>query len=103
MYGLRRRTPRITITDIAKSLGVTRNTVSHHLNRALKEGILFNPQLKLLMTENVKEYFYALSSDNAFRAFHQLQKDKRIKYEIFTSGYADLLLTTSETSMDRIR
>jgi DNA-binding Lrp family transcriptional regulator len=96
MYKLRRKEPRIGITDIAKLLEISRNAASHHLNRALEEGILFNPQLKLLMTEDIKEYFYAISSDNAFRAFHQLQKDNRVLYEIFSSGYADLLLTTSE-------
>jgi hypothetical protein len=96
MYKLRTTDPRITVTDMAKSLGITRNAASHHLNKALEEGILFNPQLKLLMSEDVKEYFYAVSSDDAFRAFHQLQEDKRILYEIFGSGYADLLLTTSE-------
>lgn len=96
MYNLRRKEPRISITDIAASLGISRNSATHHLNRALEEGILFNPQLRLLMSDKIKEYFYAISSDDAFNAFHQLQKDNRILYEIFGSGYADLLLTTTE-------
>jgi hypothetical protein len=96
MYKLRRKEPRITITDMAASLGISRNAATHHLNRALEEGILFNPQLRLLMSDTIKEYSYAISSDDAFNSFHKLQEDNRILYEIFGSGYADLLLTTTE-------
>lgn len=64
--------------------------------KAADSGILHNPELRLKMCEDVKEYVYALSSDSAFRTFHELQKDSRICYQTFATGYFDLLLITSE-------
>lgn len=95
MYELRSEEPRLKIYEIAQHLGVVRNTVYNRQKKALENGILFHPQLRLKMFEDVKEYVYVISSDNAYNAFHQLQGDDRVCYELFATGYFDLLLITS--------
>jgi len=96
MYELRTEDPRIKVYEIAQHLGVVRNTVYKRQKKATENGILFNPELRLKMYKDVKEYVYVISSDSAFHTFHQLQKDSRISYETFATGYFDLLLITSE-------
>ncbi|MBU7028006.1 MAG: hypothetical protein HXS48_13810 [Theionarchaea archaeon] len=96
MYERRMEEPRTKVYQMAESLKVSRNTVRRHWRKALEKGILFKPQLRLKMFAEVKEYVYALSSDTAFHEFHELQKDEKVCYEIFATGYADLLLITSE-------
>lgn len=95
MYELRSKEPRIKVYEIAQHLGIVRNTVYKRQKKAADNGILFNPQLRLEMFENVKEYVYSISSDSAFRTFHQLQGDERVCYELFATGFFDLLLITS--------
>lgn len=95
MYELRTEEPRIKIYEIAQHLDVVRNTVYKRQKKAVENAILFNPELRLKMYEDVKEYVYAISSDSAFHTFHQLQGDDRLCYEVFATGYFDLLLITS--------
>lgn len=96
MYELRMEKPRVKVYEIAQYLRVARNTVYKRQKKALENGILFNPQLRLKMFEDVKEYVYVMSSDTAFRAYNQFKEDNRLCYEIFATGYTDLLLITSE-------
>jgi DNA-binding Lrp family transcriptional regulator len=96
MYELRLENPRIKVYEIAQYLNVTRNTVYKRWKKAMENGILFNPQLRLKMVADVKEHVYVISSDTAFRTYNQFKKDSRLCYETFATGYIDLLFITSE-------
>ena len=101
MYELRLENPRIKVYEIAQYLTVARNTVYKRQKKAVENGILFNPQLRLKMVADVKEYVSVISSDTAFRAYNQFKKDSRLCYETFATGYMDLLLITSEPLSQR--
>ncbi|MBU7013527.1 MAG: hypothetical protein HXS52_11110 [Theionarchaea archaeon] len=97
LYEIRLKEPRLGVQEMARSLGTARNTVYRHVKYALENGILFNPQLRLKMFHDVKEYVYAVSSDSAHDTFQEL-KEKNIEeknivcYELFATGYIDLLI-----------
>jgi hypothetical protein len=88
--------PRMKTHEMARNLGVVRNTAYEYEKKAKEQGILFSPQLRLKMYDDVKEYVYALSSDDAYFHFHRLQKDARTCYILFATGFIDLLIISSE-------
>jgi Mn-dependent DtxR family transcriptional regulator len=61
MYELRTEEPRIKIYEIAQHLEIVRNTVYKRQKKATENGILFSPELRLKMYDDVKEYVYAVS------------------------------------------
>lgn len=92
LYEIRLKEPRLSIQEMARSMGTARNTVYRHLNSALENGILFNPQLRLKMFHDVKEYVYAVSSNSAHETFQTLKDRTSVCYELFATGYIDLLM-----------
>jgi predicted transcriptional regulator len=92
LYEMRLQEPRLSVHEMARSLGAARNTVYRYLNHALDKGILFKPQLRLKMFRDVKEYVYAVSSDSAHDTFQTLKKKNSVCYELFATGYIDLLI-----------
>jgi DNA-binding Lrp family transcriptional regulator len=101
IYRLRMKDPRMKTHEMARNLGVVRNTAYEYEKRAKEQGILFSPQLRLKMYNDVKEYVYALSSDDAYFHFHQLQKDARTCYVLFATGFIDFLIISSEQFSQR--
>jgi hypothetical protein len=95
IYEVYMKNPRIKLYELAKYLGVVRNTAADHKKRAYEQKILFPPQLRLKMFAEVKEYVYALKADNAFRVYEELKSDPRVCYQVLCRGRFDLLVTTS--------
>ena len=77
---------RIQLHELTGLLGTVRNTAASYLEKGREDGIVFPPQLRLKMFEEVKEYVYALKVDDTFRTFDKLKFDQRICYEAMGKG-----------------
>lgn len=83
-------TPRISVTDIASLLRVTRNTASNRLNEAFSLGYLSKSQIRKRSYANMKECVYFLTCRNPAEVFPKLLQNKDIVYHAVMSGFATL-------------
>ena len=89
---------RISLTAMARNLGLARNTVTSHYNFMIENEILLPPSLRLKMFGDLREYMYFLSFEKPLRVYQELEKDSRVLYHCLTSGAFDMVVV-SESPM----
>jgi hypothetical protein len=88
---------RITIQDIAASLGLDPNTTSNRINKALDGEHVITPQIRKRSFKNFKEYIYIITCDNPLGLFKKLKEDsENIVYHAALSGFADMWAISKE-------
>jgi len=100
--------PRITINDIAKSMGRTgrgraRSTISRHLSNMYEKKTSLKPNLILGTFENSQSIAYFCKKTERKRiqsTFHELHLDERVNYVLFLSGGCDYFITTRDQHAD---
>ncbi len=83
---------RIPLTNMAKNLGLARNTVRFHYNYMLENEILLPPSLRLKMFSDFREYVYFLNFEKPVRVFQELEADSRIIYHNVTAGVFNMVV-----------
>jgi len=85
---------RISLTSMAKKLGLARNTVNSHYNYMIRNEILFPPSMRLKMFEDLREYVYFLTFERPMRVYQELENDPRVVYHCLASGAFDMVAIT---------
>lgn len=85
---------RISLTSMAKNLGLARNTVTSHYNYMIENEIMFNPTMRLKMFDDLREYMYFLKFEKPMRVYQELEQHPHVVYHCLTSGAFDLVVLT---------
>lgn len=85
---------RVSLTSMARNLGLARNTVTSHYNYMVENEILFTPTMRLKMFDDLREYMYYLRFDKPMRVYHELERHPQVVYHCLTSGAFDLVAVT---------
>lgn len=85
---------RISLTSMAKNLGLTRNTVTSHYNYMIENEILQLPTMRLKMFDDLREYMYYLNFEKPLRVYQELEHHPHVIYHCLTSGAFDMVVLT---------
>ncbi len=83
---------RISLTSMARNLGLARNTVTSHYTYMLENEILFNPTMRLKIFDDLREYFYYLKLEKPLRVYQELEHNPHVLYHCLTSGAFDMVV-----------
>ena len=86
---------RISLTSIARNLGLARNTVTSHFTYMIENEILRLPTMRLKMFRDLREYMYYLNFEKPLRVYHELASDSRVVYHCLASGAFDMVVLTN--------
>ena len=86
---------RVSLTTMARNLGLARNTVTSHFNYMLENGIITVPTMRLKMFSDLREYMYYLNFEKPLSVYHELERDSRVVYHCLTSGNFDMVVLTN--------
>lgn len=85
---------RISLTSMAKNLGLTRNTVTTHYNYMIENEIISLPTMRLKMFDDLREYMYYLNFEKPLRVYQELERHPQVIYHSLTSGAFDMVIIT---------
>jgi DNA-binding Lrp family transcriptional regulator len=86
--------PTISIYDISRKSGLSRNTVSKYLKEMYTKSIIVGPQIRMKPAEDYTEYVYLMNFRDPFQVFEGLKRFPHVLYHVMTFGDWNLMVVT---------
>lgn len=83
--------PRAPYSELGRGIGCSRHTAKDHLNELYKKKILFHPQWRLLMSNQISEYVYLLKVDDPDSFSYFLEEEKNVLHYCLLAGPFNLI------------
>lgn len=84
--------PRTPYSELGRRTGCSRHTAKRHLHSFYQENVLFPPQWRLLISNQICEYIYLLKVDDPESFIPLLKKQKMIFYYCLLAGPFNLIV-----------
>jgi hypothetical protein len=87
--------PRISLSEIARRMGIDKRTVSAWWNLAVKNRIIRPPVLRRKSFLNFREHIYFLKVKDPAKLFEKLEKDREVIYYMVQTGFSNFGITST--------
>ncbi|MGD2249595.1 MAG: hypothetical protein PVF58_14405 [Candidatus Methanofastidiosia archaeon] len=86
IYGVLHTDYSLSVYQLAKNTGLSRNTVSKYLKYMLNRNILVGPYLEMKSSKSYTEYMYFMNFENPHIVFEYLKEFPRVVYHALGAG-----------------